>query len=218
MGRRQRSGRRRRIRQRHGSPAACSGPPEAGVARKEDGGWWRRTEEGCRRTKEDGAQGRLEGTKRSETVVTLERKAIGHETIVGETIGREAHRGTQGRARGEEEERTAPLTASVSQHQALGRGPADPGRSSRRPARSRRRVAMAVEERDRRSRRFVNLFQIGQPRIVGRHVLEDEIGVPQNDRDVVLQGVLKLVFVSHGRHQRNCGALSPASRLLPPAP
>jgi hypothetical protein len=56
---------------------------------------------------------------------------------------------------------------------------------------------MIVEECDRGCGGFVNLGQILGARVVGRHLLEQQIGITEDDRKVILQLVLELGFVSH---------------------
>lgn len=56
---------------------------------------------------------------------------------------------------------------------------------------------MTIEEGDRGSGGFVNLGQILEARVVGRHLLEQQIGITEDDRKVILQLVLELGFVSH---------------------
>jgi hypothetical protein len=56
---------------------------------------------------------------------------------------------------------------------------------------------MSVVEGDRGCGGCVNLRQILEARVVGRHLLEQQIGITEDDRKVILQLVLELGFVSH---------------------
>ena len=56
---------------------------------------------------------------------------------------------------------------------------------------------MTVEEGDRGCGGFVDLGQIFEAPVVGRHLLEQQVGITEDDRKVILQLVLELGFVSH---------------------
>ena len=73
---------------------------------------------------------------------------------------------------------------------------------------------MTIEKRDVRCRRLVNFAEIRQPRIVWRHVIQQQIGVAENDRDVVLERVLEVGLVSHCDHQRDWRDCSRSSANL----
>ena len=60
---------------------------------------------------------------------------------------------------------------------------------------------MAVQECDCCGCSLVNLSHVGQAWIVSGHVLEHQVGVAQDDGDVVLQRVLELGRVTHGDHR-----------------
>lgn len=66
-----------------------------------------------------------------------------------------------------------------------------------------RRAAVTIEKRDGRARRLVDFAEIRHPGIVWRHVIQQQIGVAENNRDVVLERVLEVGFVSHCDHQRD---------------
>jgi len=56
---------------------------------------------------------------------------------------------------------------------------------------------MIVEERDGGRRGLVNLAQILHAWIVGRHLLDQQIGIAEDDRKEILELVLELVLVAH---------------------
>ena len=56
---------------------------------------------------------------------------------------------------------------------------------------------MTVEEGERGRGGFVNLGQIFDARVVGRDLIEQQIGITEDDRQVILELVLELGLVSH---------------------
>ena len=77
---------------------------------------------------------------------------------------------------------------------------------------------MLVQECDGCGCRLVNFQEVGETGIVGRHVLEHEVGIAQDDGNAVLERVLEVTWVSHGNHRSIGRELSPASPLLRPGP
>src|SRR5258706_14534000 len=58
-------------------------------------------------------------------------------------------------------------------------------------------AAMIVEERNGGRRGLVNPAQILHAWIVGRHLLDQQIGITEDDRKEILELVLELVLVAH---------------------
>jgi hypothetical protein len=74
---------------------------------------------------------------------------------------------------------------------------------------------VAVQECDCCGCSLVNLSDVGQAWIVSGHVFEHQVGVAQDDGDVVLQRVLELGRVTHGDHRSIWNDRSRASPTLP---
>ena len=56
---------------------------------------------------------------------------------------------------------------------------------------------MIVEERDRGRSGLVNLAQILHAWIVGRHLLDQQIGITEDDREAILELVFELGLLTH---------------------
>lgn len=77
------------------------------------------------------------------------------------------------------------------------------------------RTSRSVDERGGRRRGLVNLAQILQAGIVGGHLFLEQLGMPEDDRDVISERVLEAGFVRHNHPRSDPDAPANEVRIAP---